>query len=343
MRPYFRFTHTALSCAVAVLYAFSAPTQAGLLDDNDARKAILELRTEVRQRDAEQTAKNTQLGAASADGMLKLHQELAQQGKQAQQQAEAIDALKRTILDLNNALTQLKESQARLSGELEVLTNTQQTDSQEAKKQAQALQALQDLPSLRSQNAEYASKIAQLDARLKRLEPRVIAVDGQDSLVERGEEASFNAALAAFNATDYADASQGFTAFIAQYPRSELLGTAYFWLGNSRYANREPKSAIAALQTLLQKFPKHPRSADAMLTLAQSYDDANDKPRSQETYQAILSRYPNTAAAKTAQEALAVLAPLKKTVVPKAVTIKTVTTKTAPTPAAKPTGKAVKQ
>jgi tol-pal system protein YbgF len=278
-----------------LLMLTNRPSLAGLLNDNDARKAILELRTEVRQRDTDQASKLNQLGAATSDNAAQLRQDLVQHAKKSQQVQENIDALKSTLLELNNVLTQAKESHARLSGQVELLANAQQTTDAAVKKSLQIQQ---------NQIPQLIEAFSALDARVKKLEPRTLAIDGQEATVERTEEQSFNSALAQFKATDYAAASQAFSAFIAQYSRSELLGTAYFWLGNSRYANREPKAAIAAINTLLQKFPQNHRVADASLTLAQSYEEIGDTQHSQETYQMIIKKFPNTPAALAAHKAL---------------------------------------
>ncbi|MEN9911854.1 MAG: hypothetical protein RI956_298 [Pseudomonadota bacterium] len=283
--------------AMGALYIVSMPCFAGLLDDNEARKAILELRTEVRQREAQNTEKVNQLS-------INLTQELAQYAKQNQQLLEEVNTLKRTILDLNNMLIQTKEAHARLSGQLELLVNQQQNYATDLNKQTVILQTHQ---------AKYVEQTANLDKRLAQLEPNKIDKN-QEPVAERSEIFDFNSALAQFKAANYLASSQSFTAFIAQYPRSELLANAYFWLGNAHYAHRDSKAAITVLNTLLRQFPDYVKAAEASLTLAQSYEDIDDIKRSQDVYQSIISKFPNTAAAQTAAQALPkkAVSPIKK-------------------------------
>jgi tol-pal system protein YbgF len=272
---------------VGTLYIVSVPCFAGLLDDNEARKAILELRTEVRKQDTQHTEKTNQLS-------INLTQELAQQAKQNQQLLEEVNTLKRTILDLNNMLIQTKEAHARLSGQLELLVNQQQNYATDLNKQTLILQ---------TQQAKYIEQTANLDKRLTQLEPNNMDKT-QEPVAERSEIFDFNSALAQFKAANYLASSQSFTAFITQYPRSELLANAYFWLGNAHYAHRDSKAAITVLNTLLRQFPDYAKAAEASLTLAQSYEDIGDIKRSQDVYQSIISKFPNTSAAQTAAQAL---------------------------------------
>lgn len=348
------------SFVVALSATLLAPSWAGILDDDEARKAILELRTEVRKRDLEQTQalkqnvnlisqdistvnanalslnsalqttnqdlgvlKQSQaalteqlariadqldkLGAASSDNQARLRAEfkaeLTEQNKQ-------IDTLRRGNLELNNQLTQSREDNARLRGQLEVIVNSQQTTSSASLNELQTLRRkladseAANLNELQTLRRKLADSEAASDARLKKLEPRTVAVDGKEAVVDRVEESSFNAALSQFKAADYKAASRGFETFVAQYPQSGLLGTALFWQGNSQYANRDPRAAIASLQTMLQKFPQHVRAADANLTIAHCHNELGDKRRSTEMYQFVMDNYPGTLAAQAALESM---------------------------------------
>jgi tol-pal system protein YbgF len=297
------FGHTRLGvglCTALLCLLLANTLHAAIFDDDEARKAILELRTEVRQRDAEQSRKNQllseqldTLGRATGTSNSKLSSDLQDANKQ-------LDTLRGSLLDLNNALNRLKEDNARLRGQLEVLGNTQQTTSKtqtiEQQAWAKKLQALE----------------ADTDARLKKLEPRTVAVDGKEAIVDRAEESSFNAALNQFKATDYKSATRAFETFVAQYPQSSLQATAQFWLGNSQFAAKDSKAALATLQNMMQKFPQHTRAADAYLTMGHCYEDMNDKKRSAEMYNYVITAFPNTPQAQTAQEVLPKKAPPKK-------------------------------
>jgi tol-pal system protein YbgF len=291
-------TRFSIVFCTALLCLLSAnPLHAAIFDDDEARKAILDLRAEVRQRDAEQSRKNQllseqldTLGRATATSNAKLTSDLQDANKQ-------LDTLRGSLLDLNNALNRLKEDNARLRGQLEVLGNAQQTTSKTQTSEQQLwVKKLQTLE-------------ADTDARLKKLEPRTVAVDGKEAIVDRAEESSFNAALNQFKATDYKSAARAFETFVAQYPQSGLQQSAQFWLGNSQFAAKDSKAALATLQNMMQKFPQHSRAADAYLTMGHCYEDMNDKKRSADMYNYVITAFPNTPQAQAAQEALPKKAP----------------------------------
>ena len=90
-----RAAFAGLCLSAAVLFAPAA--QAGLFDDDEARRAILDIRTRIDQNTERQRAGQQQL-------------------------TEQIDQLKRSLLDLNNQLEQMRADNARLRGQNEELT-----------------------------------------------------------------------------------------------------------------------------------------------------------------------------------------------------------------------------
>jgi tol-pal system protein YbgF len=301
------------SLAFVCMFALSLPAWAGLLDDDEARKAILELRAEVRRSDADQARKLqtlndqfTNLGIASANSMAKMRSDLADQSTQIETLRSSILDLRGNILDLNTVLKTARDDNAKLRGMIEVAQNNIQLSNNELQVTKNDLQT-----SKRKQQELDAAN----DARLKKLEPRTVSVDGKEALVDKAEESSFNAALNQFKAADYKSASRAFETFVAQYPQSGLIQTALFWLGNSQFAAKDAKAALSTLQGMMQKYPQHVRAADANLTMAHCLDEMGDKKRSVEQYKFVIQTYPDTPAAQAAQEALpkpAVKPPVKK-------------------------------
>ena len=93
------------SAAVAALAAcalvlFAAPAQAGIFDDDEARRAILELRKQLEQN-------NEQARARQAEQMAVMN--------------DSIGQLKRSLLDLNSQIEMQRSDNARLRGQIEEL------------------------------------------------------------------------------------------------------------------------------------------------------------------------------------------------------------------------------
>ncbi len=196
--------------------------------------------------------------------------------------------MRSTVLDLNTALKIARDDNAKLRGMIEVAQNNVQLSNRE----------------LQATKQKQLELDAANDARLKKLEPRTVSIDGKEAVVDRTEEASFNAALNQFKAGEYKSAARAFETFVAQYPQSSLQASAQFWLGNSQYAAKDAKSALVTLQNMMQKYPQHARAADAYLTMGHCYEDLNDKKRSAELYTFVIGAFPGSPQAQIAQDAL---------------------------------------
>jgi TolA-binding protein len=79
---------------------------------------------------------------------------------------------------------------------------------------------------------------------------------------------------------------------------------AQFWLGNSEYAQKDYKSAITTLQTMVKRYPLHGRVPDALLTLANSQIEAGQKPAAKKTLENLIAKHSDTEAADLAKQAL---------------------------------------
>lgn len=245
---------TSLKCivAAALIAVASVPVQAqaGLFDDVEARKAILDLRARVE-------ALNNRL-ESKAD--------------------------KSTNLDLSGQTEQLKLEVARLRGQIEVLAN--------------------EVANLQRRQKDF---YADLDTRLRKVEPQQATVDGRQVEVMPGEQKTYDAALAMFKAGDYRNAGATFSNFLRLYPSSAYAGAAHYWLGNTYYAQRDFRSAIASHQTVINSFPDNPKAPEALLNIASSYIELKDRPAAKSALEQVVSRYPDAPAAQLAQERMATL------------------------------------
>lgn len=241
--------------AAAVMAAACAPAaHAGLFDDDEARRAILDIRNRI---DALQNDVNNRL-ATKAD--------------------------KTVSLGLSDQSEQLRQEIAKLRGQVEVLTN--------------------ELANTQQRQKDF---YVDLDARLRKLEPQQITVDGREVSVDPGEQKTYDAALAQFKAGDYRGAGAAFSEFIRRYPQSGFLPSAQYWLGNAYYAQRDYKNAIAAQQVVVKNFADNPKAPDALLNIASCQTELKDKAAAKKTLENLIAQYPDAPAAQTAKERLAAL------------------------------------
>ncbi|MBC7793879.1 MAG: tetratricopeptide repeat protein, partial [Clostridia bacterium] len=157
-------------------------------------------------------------------------QERALQQKDAELTArlERLETAQRNQLELANQTEVLRQEIARLRGQIEALTN--------------------EVATLQKRNRDL---YGDLDARLKKMEPASVSVDGRAVAVDRSEQAAYEAALAQFRASDFKGALSSFQQFVARFPQSAYTPVAYYWIGSSHYALKEYKSSIAAQQILV--------------------------------------------------------------------------------------------
>ncbi|WP_027866190.1 tol-pal system protein YbgF [Massilia alkalitolerans] len=239
---------------LAVMAWMPLHASAGLLDDNEARKAILELRAKV---DAVARELKAQIDNKS--------------DRTAQ-------------LDMLNQHEQTMQEIARLRGQIEVLAN-QITRAQESQKQL----------------------YADLDARLKKVEPQQETVDGQVASVLPSEKTAYDNATAMFQSGDYQGATTALQDFVRRYPDSAYAANAQYWLGNAYYALGDYKKAIAAQEVVTTTYASSPKAPDAMLNIGSSYALLKDSKNAKKALQQLVSKYPESSAARTAKDRLASL------------------------------------
>ena len=251
--------------ALPLLLGLAAPSHA-LFGDEEARKAIVDLRDHVAELDKQHAARIDELS------------------KRLDQIDNTLQAIQRGQLEAGGQFDALHQELAKLRGLIEQVTN--------------------DVATLQKRNKDLYSD---LDARIKRLEPSSVTVDGKSMQVERDEQAAYDTAMAQFKSNDFRSAVGGLSAFLARYPQSAYAPAAQFWLGSSYYAIKDYKSAIAAQQTLIDRYPDSPRASDALLNIAASQIELNDKKSARATLNKIIGDFPDTDAAKLAKERLASL------------------------------------
>ena len=238
----------------ALMLAMWLPLQAsaGILDDDEARRAILDLRAKVDNITRDLT---TRLDA-KAD--------------------------KTATLDMLNQHEQTMAELAKLRGQIEVLANE--------------ISKAQN-----SQKTLYTD----LDARIKKLEPRAEVVDGQTAQVLPSEKQAYDSAMEVFKTGDYKRAAGVLQDFVKRYPESAYAANAQYWLGNAYYAQRDYKNAIAAQEVVTTTYASSAKAPDAMLNIATSYAELKDKVKARKTLQTLVSKFPDSQAAQSAKDRLA--------------------------------------
>lgn len=258
MRP------TPASLALVVALAAAAPAQAQLFPDNEARKAIVDLRAKV-------DADNEKTRAA-----------LAESAKANAELAETVRALRRSLVDLNGEIETLRGDVARLRGSNEQLARDL---AEVQRRQADLGQALEErLRRFEPQKVSVDGQEFMADAAEKG------AYDAAMAVLRGGD---FPAAAAAFGAflqkypasgyapsarfwlgnalygkKDYANAITVLREFVARSPTHARAPEAMLAVANCQIEMNDAKAARATLADLQKVYPKSEAAAAAKDRLA---------------------------------------------------------------------------
>jgi tol-pal system protein YbgF len=257
------------ACATAGLLLASASAQA-LFDDEEARKAILELRARVTAQDEAHKARQAELAAAQA--------------RIEAQYGEQLQALRRSLLELNGQIEALRAELAKLRGSDEQLTR--------------------DITELQRRQRDISQGI---DDRLRRIEPQKMSLDGQEFMGEADEKRQFDEALGFMRAGDFDKSLAGFNLLLRRWPGSGFTPSAQFWAANAHYGRKDYKEAVATFRSFLAVSPTHPRAPEAMLGLANSLAEMKDVRAARKTLEDLQKAYPGTEAAAAAKQRLGTL------------------------------------
>jgi len=255
------------------------PMQVHAFEDSDARRTILQLRTQLK------------------DLNTRIDIEIEQIARRIDTKADD-KKLNALFTDLEKLRNQLRGEVAELRGQVEIISNELNAAQQKIDKLTNDLANTQ-----RREKDLYAD----LNQRLSKLEPRNQTIDGVEVEVTQTEQKQFDEAAALLKKKDFARASQSFVAFLQRFPGSGYAAQAYYLLGSSYFAEGDCKNAIPALQTVINRYALTQRAPDAMLNLAICQDDLSDKSAARDTMEALIKKYPESPAAKTARSKLGAL------------------------------------
>ena len=114
------------------------------------------------------------------------------------------------------------------------------------------------------------------------------------------QEKEYSSAYELFKEGKYAKALIAFSTFADKYPSSALTDNAIYWIGESYYKQKEYALAIEEYSKILKKFPKESKAPYSMYKIALCYKMLGETKDSETYVNELLSRYPNSEAAKEA-------------------------------------------
>jgi tol-pal system protein YbgF len=153
----------------------------------------------------------------------------------------------------------------------------------------------EDVPEVRAPVTTSSSTVAlpdpQVDSRVTQATPEM-------------EQESYDRAFQALKELRYADAAEGFQAFLKDYPDSALASNAQYWLGESYYVTRNYDIALGSFQRLLNQYPDSSKAGDGLLKIGFTHYELKQWSEARAALEQVQQRYPNTTLARLAESRL---------------------------------------
>jgi len=225
----------------------SLPARAGLLEDDEARRAILELRGKIQALEDAKTQLQAQNKALS----------------------DAIEPLRRNALDLNNQIDGLRSDVAKLRGQNEQLARDLSDTQRKVTDQSESVNAR--LRPLEPQTVSLDGKQFQASPDESRNYDAAIgmvrrgdfaeAADALQAFLRRypvsgyADSANFWLGNAQYGNRQYKDAISTFKALLAARPDHPRAAEAALAIGNCQIELKDVKFARKTLQDLIKTYP----------------------------------------------------------------------------------------
>ena len=152
---------------------------------------------------------------------------------------EATDLLKRNNADFGLEIDSLRQEVQRLRGQLE--------------------------------ESDFRLQKLQQDLQLFKEDVDIRFSDGGGAAMPEGANELFKFAAEKFEKNDHRLARKGFEAFVAKYPRDKRVADAYFFTGETYFAQSQWVSAALEYQKVLQDHARSPRAGDAAYRTGEAF------------------------------------------------------------------------
>ncbi|HEX8750604.1 MAG TPA: tol-pal system protein YbgF, partial [Nitrospira sp.] len=121
---------------------------------------------------------------------------------------------------------------------------------------------------------------------------------------ERSDKVEYERLLTVFREGNLDESRQGFTAFLAEYPNSDLAPNARYWLGESHYGKKDYKQAIDSYDRVELDYPQSEKVPSAILKKGFAYLALKDKKRASSAFKQVVTLYPKSPEAGKAYDKL---------------------------------------
>ncbi len=191
---------------------------------------------------------------------------------------------------LRKTVAQLEQDKKALNAKVADLTS----------KLGQSSQQWQDLQDLQARVNELDSELTvqkqinrDLSAKSAEAEKESMG-SGMSTVTTKAEfKSNYDSALKLFKDRNYKEALATFQNLSTSKADPQMVGNAFYWMGECYYAIQKYPDAVKAFQNVLT-FPKSYKEGAAYIMLGMSYLRLGDKAHAKSTWESFIKKYPKS-------------------------------------------------
>jgi len=213
---------------------------------------------------------------------------------QLEQQIVEIRLIRENLAEQTAAVSRLQEEVAQLRGALEEIRHLLQGST---------LEALERRIARLESKLASAAPGAGLDQGGQPTPPQTSTPPAQPLT----EDEAFAQAKGLFKKGDMVAARKAFSEFTKNFPASNKVPSAKFWIGETYYYQKRFEEAVLEYQKVIQEHPKSNKVASALLKQAFAFAEIKDTTSARLILQRLIKNHPKTQQAIIAKKKLATL------------------------------------
>ncbi len=297
---------------VVALLLLPAFAQAGLFDDDEARKRIAQLAEKVDAQNKDNDAKFQKLDEAIKNlGIIQLLNQIeALNGE--------IAKLRGQVEVLNNQNEQLQKRQRDFYIDIDTRLRTLEGSTAPATSVPPSM-------SFGTPTSTSPAAVAAASGSTENIKPQAgsgisannasntppllvpanaAALSAAEAQARERENKAYDVGSNAFRRGEFAAAIRAFNTFMTDYPQSQLVSNALYWVGLSQFNLKDFREARATHEALMKKYPDSGKAPDSLLVIASVQAEMGDAGSARNSYEDIIAKYPTSDAAAKARTRL---------------------------------------
>ena len=131
------------------------------------------------------------------------------------------------------------------------------------------------------------------------LDQTVVIQEAYDPEIEK---LAYKAAFGLIRERQYDASIEALLTFLNDFPEGLLVGNVHYWLGEVYMVQGDASLAAQSFEYVIREFPGHRKIPDALYKAGVAYQNVGNNNKANQLLQRVLQEYPDSSAARLAQE-----------------------------------------